>query len=74
MVEITSEEQSKVKGIKRADNSLRHLGNHTNCTDIQIRGVPEEEERKKGYEQTFAEIIAENSPNMEKETSNKISF
>ena len=34
MVEITSEEQNKVKNMKRADNSLRDLGEHTKCTNI----------------------------------------
>ena len=32
-------------------------------------GVPEEEEKKKGYEKVFEEIIVENFPNMEKEIS-----
>ena len=37
------------------------------CTNIRIIGVPEEEEKKKGYEKFFEEIIVENFPNMEKE-------
>ena len=36
------------------------------CTNIWIRGVPEEE-KNKGYEKIVEEIIAENFPNMEKE-------
>ena len=32
-------------------------------------GVPEEEEKKKGYVKIFEEIIVENFHNMEKETS-----
>ena len=35
-------------------------------TNIRIIGVPEEEEKKKGYEKIFEEIIVENFPNMEK--------
>ena len=31
--------------------------------------IPEEEEKKKGYEKIFEEIIVENFPNMEKEIS-----
>ena len=50
MVEITSEEQNKVKRIKRTENSLRDLWDNIKCTNIQIIGVPEEEEKKKGYE------------------------
>ena len=34
--------------------------------------VPEEEEKKKGYEKNFEEIIVENFPKMEKEIANQI--
>ena len=39
---------------------------------IQIIGVPEEEEKKKGYKNIFEEIIVENFPNMEKEIVSQI--
>ena len=67
MVEITSEEQNKVKGMKRKENSLRDFWDTIKCNNIRIIGVPEEEEEKKGYEKIFKEIIVENFPNMEKE-------
>ena len=67
MVEITSEEQNKVKRMKRTEDSLRDLWDNIKYTNIQIIGVPEEEEKKKGYEKIFEEIIVENFPNMEKE-------
>ena len=35
-------------------------------------GVPEEEEKKKGYEKIFEEIIVENFPNMKKEIVNQV--
>ena len=35
-------------------------------------GVPEEEERKKGYEKIFEEIIVDNFPNMEEEIVNQV--
>ena len=46
MVEITSEEQNKIKRIKRTVDSLKDLWDNIRCTNIQIIGVPEEEERK----------------------------
>ena len=71
MVEITSEEQNKLKRMKRAEDSLRDLWDHIKHTNIQIIGVPEEE-KKKGYEKIFEEIIVENFPNMEKERVNQV--
>ena len=44
MVKITSEEQNKVERIKRTEDSLRDLWDNIKCTNIQIKGVPEEEE------------------------------
>ena len=67
MVEITSEEQAKIKRMKRTEDSLRDLWEHIKHTNIQTIGVPEEEEKKKGYEKIFEEIIVENFCNMEKE-------
>ena len=72
MVEITSEEQNKVKRIKRAEDSFRDLWDHIKCTNIRIIGILEEEEKKKGYEKNFEEIIVENFPNMEKEIANQV--
>ena len=67
MVEINSEEQNKVKRMKRIEDGLRDLRDNIKHTNIQIIGVPEEEEKKKGYEKIFEEIIVvENIPNMEK--------
>ena len=66
-MEITSEEQNKVKRTKRAEDSLRDLWGHIKYTSIQIIGIPEEQKKKKGYEKIFEEIILENFPNMEKE-------
>ena len=42
MVEITSEEQNKVKRMKRTEDNLRDLWNKIKHTSIQIIGVPEE--------------------------------
>ena len=72
MVEITSEEQNKVKRMKRIEDSLSDLWVNIKCTNIQIIGVSEEEEKKKGYEKIFDKIIVENFPNMEKEIVNQV--
>ena len=66
MVGKTSEEQSKIKRMKRTEDRLRDLWENIKCTNIQIIGVPEEEEKKKGCEKILKETIVENYPNMEK--------
>ena len=58
--------------MKRTEDSLRDLWNNIKPTNIQIIGVPEEEEKKKGHEKFFEEIIVENCPNMEKEIVNQV--
>ena len=65
MVETTSEEQNKVKRMKRPEDSLRDLWDNIRRTNVCILGVLEEE-KKKGYEKIL-KIIVENFPNMEKE-------
>ena len=72
MVEITSEEQNKVKRMKRTEDSLRDLWDNIKHTNIRIIGIPEEKEKKKGYEKIFEEIIVENFLNMEKEIVNQV--
>ena len=73
MVEITAEQQNKVKKrMKRTDDSLRDLWDNIKCTNIRIIGLLEEEEKKKEYEKIFEEIIVENFPNIEKEIVNQV--
>ena len=72
VVEIPSEEQNKVKGMKRTEDSLRYTWDNIKCTSIQIIGVPEEEEKNKGYEKYFEEFKVENFPNMLKEMVNQV--
>ena len=72
MVEITSEGQNKVKRIKTTEDNRTDLWDNIKCTNIQIIGVPEEEEKNKGYDKIFEEIIVENFPNMEKEIVNQV--
>ena len=73
MVEITSEEQNKVKRMKRTEESQRLLGQYQTYQHSNYRvGVPEEEEKKKEYEKMFEETIVENFPKMEKEIVNQV--
>ena len=53
MVEITSEEQNKVKLMKRTEDGLRDLWDNIKHTNIRIIGVPGEDEKKKEYEEKF---------------------
>ena len=72
MVEITSEEQNKVKRMKRTQDSLRDLWENIKCINIRIIGVPEEEEKKKGFEKIFEGIIVEHFLNAGKEIVNQV--
>ena len=63
MVEFTATEQNKEKRMKRNEDSLRDLWDHIKRTNIRIIGVPEGEEREKGPEKIFEEIIVKNFPN-----------
>ena len=71
-VEITTKEKNKEKRMKRIQDNLRDRWDNIKCTNIRIIGVPEEEERKKGTEKIFEEIIVENFPNMGKEIVNQV--
>ena len=72
IVEITTAEQNKEKRIKRIEDSLRDLWDNIKHTNIQIIGVLEEEEKKKGTEKIFEDIIVENFPYMGKEIVNQV--
>ena len=66
MVEITAEEKNKGKGMQRIEDSLGDLWDNIKCTNIQVIGLPEEEEKRNALK-IFEEIIVENFPNMGKE-------
>ena len=71
-MEIMDVEQKSKKRLKRNEESLRELWDNVKHTNIRIIGVPEGEEREKGTEKIFQEILAENFPNMGKESSTQI--
>ena len=70
-MEITDVEQKREK-LKTNEESLRELWDNVKCTNICIIGVPEGEEREKGTEKIFQEIIAKNFPHMGKEPLTQI--
>ena len=73
IVEIITAEQNKEKNrMKRIEDSLRGLWDNIKCTNVPIIGVPEEEQKKKGTEKIFKEIIVENFPNMGKEIVSQV--
>ena len=72
MVEFTAAEQNKEKRMKRNEDSLRDLWDNIERNNICTIGVPEGEEREKGPEKIFEEIIVKNFPNMGKEIATQV--
>ena len=70
MVEITEAEQNKQKRIKKNQDSLRNLWNNVKHPNIQIICVPED--RKKGHEETFEEIIDDKFPKVGKKIATQV--
>ena len=58
--------------MKRIEDRLRDLWDNIKHTNIRIIRVQEEEEKKKGSEKIFVEIIVENFPNMGKEIVSQV--
>ena len=67
MVEMNEAERKKEERIKRNVDNLRDLCNNVKHPNIQIIGVPAEEDKKKEHEKIREEIIVENFPKMGKE-------
>ena len=72
MVEFTAAEQNKEKRMKRNEDSLRDFWDNIKRNNICIIGVPEGEEREKGPEKIFEEIIVKKFPNMGKEIATQV--
>ena len=70
MVEINEAERKKE--LKRNEDNLRDLWDNVKCPNIQIIGVPEEEDKKKGQERILEETIVENIPKMGKEIATQV--
>ena len=72
IVEIITTGQNNIKRMERIEDTLRDPWDNIKRTNIRIIWVPEEEEKKKGAEKIFEEIIVENFPNMGKEIVNQV--
>ena len=72
-MEIMDAEQKREKRLKTIEESLRELWDNVKHTNICIIGVPEGEERERGTEKIFQEIIAKNFPHMGKEPGPTVS-
>ena len=73
MMEINEAERKKEKN-KRNEDNFKDLWNSVKCPNIQIIGVPEEEDmrREKGHEKILQETIIENFPKMGKEVATQV--
>ena len=64
--------KEKEKRMRRIEDSLRDIWDNIKRKNMWIIGVPEEEEKKKGSEKIFEEIILLNFPSMGKEIVNQV--
>ena len=72
MVEITAVELNKEKRMERNEDTLKGLWDNIISTNNRIIQVLEEEEKEKGPEKIFEEIIVEKFPNTGKEIVNQV--
>ena len=66
------EREKKKKRIKRNEDNLRDLWVNVKHPNLQIIGVPERENKKKGHEKIPEEIIVENLPKRGKEIATQV--
>ena len=57
----------KKQKFKKNEERLRNLQDNFKCSNIQIIGVPEEEEEEQQIENLFEQIMKKNFPNLAKE-------
>ena len=72
MVELNEAEREKEKRIKINKDKFRDLWDNVKCPNSQIIGVPEEEDKKKGFEKILEETIVENFPKIRKEIATQV--
>ena len=65
--EYKEAEAQREKRISRNKRIIRQLCDQSKWNNIHIIGIPEEEEKEKGRESVFEEVVAENFPSLGKE-------
>ena len=70
-MEITQTGQQTENQMKKRESNIRDLWDNIKWANLRIIGIPEGEEKEKGVENIFEEIITGNFPNL-KETDFKI--
>ncbi|KAF0875284.1 LORF1 protein, partial [Crocuta crocuta] len=68
IIEKEENKKKRDKLIQEHKRRAQEVSNTIKWNNIHIKGIPEEEERRKGPEGVFERIIAENFPNLGKET------
>ena len=63
-MEITQSGQQTENQMKKHESNIRDLWGNTMLANLHITGIPEGEEKEKGIENMFEEIMAENFPNL----------
>ena len=71
LMEITQSGQQIESQMKKHESNIRDLWDNIKQANLCIIGIPEGEEKDKGIENIFEEIMFENFPNL-KETDTKI--
>ena len=61
---------SRQKPKLKKENCVRNLWDNIKHVNLHIVGIPKGEEKEEGIENEFDEIMAENFPNLRKETFN----
>ena len=62
----------KKNEFKENEDNLRDRWDNVKCSNIQIIGVPEEEDKEKDHEKILEEIIVENFPKLGKEITTQV--
>uniref|UniRef100_A0A9L0RFY6 L1 transposable element RRM domain-containing protein n=1 Tax=Equus caballus TaxID=9796 RepID=A0A9L0RFY6_HORSE len=66
-IELLRAEEEREARLKRSEETLRELSDTIRRCNVRIIGIPEGEEKEKGAESLFKEIMAENFPNLVRE-------